>query len=67
MSQTLNVNVDCEKNDGFYSYLLMDPNWDTLQRGGAWSPAELTTLEYMRADFCQLNNITDMILRFVVL
>lgn len=55
--------MDGDKNDCGYSFLSMDPNWDTLQRGGPWSPADLTTLEFMRSDFKVTTEITDMILR----
>lgn len=57
--------MDGDKNDCGYSFLSMDPNWDTLQRGGPWTPADLTTLEFMRSDFKVIAGITDMILRFV--
>lgn len=65
LSQTLNVNVDGDKNDGGYSFLSMDPHWDTLQRGGPWAPVDMTTLEYMRYDFRAGAGKTDLILRLV--
>lgn len=63
LSQTLNVNVDGDKNDGGYSFLSMDPHWDTLQRSGPWSSVDLTTLECMRHDFRAGSGKTDLILR----
>lgn len=41
----------------------MDPNWDTLQRGGPWSAPDLTTLENVRNDFKTTKGLTDIILR----
>lgn len=63
LNQTLNVNVDGEKSEGGYSFISLDPNWDTLQRGGPWSTADLTSIEYMRNNFNQLYDISDLILR----
>lgn len=66
LSQTLNVNVDGDKHDGGYSFLSLDPNWDTLDKGGPWSPVQMTTLESMRNDLATNKNIiTDLILRYV--
>lgn len=67
LSQTLNVNVDGDKNDGGYSFLSMDPHWDTLQRGGPWAPVDLTTLECMRHDFRTGSGKTDLILRYLII
>lgn len=63
LNQTLNVNVDGEKSEGGYSFISLDPNWDTLQRGGPWSTIDLTSIEYMRNNFNQISDITDLILR----
>lgn len=49
-----------------YSYLCMDSEWDTVQRGGPWGAMELGSLTHMHRDFCD-NNLTEIILRQVFL
>lgn len=64
LNQTLNVNVDGEKSEGGYSFISLDPHWDTLQRGGPWSAADLLSIEYMRNNFNEMAHVTDLILRY---
>ncbi|XP_037917934.1 uncharacterized protein LOC119655874 isoform X3 [Hermetia illucens] len=63
LNQTLNVNVDGDKSEGGYSYICVDPKWDTIQRGGPWSPNDLISLEYLHRDLHQKNPITDLLIR----
>ncbi|KAG4074157.1 hypothetical protein HA402_014362 [Bradysia odoriphaga] len=63
LNQILNVSVDGDKSEGNYSFLSVDPNWDTLQRCGPWSNKDLEHVEQIRHDFVRTNNTTDMILR----
>lgn len=63
LNQTLNVNVDGDKSEGGYSYICVDPKWDTMQRGGPWSPNDLISLEYLHRDLHQKNPITDLLIR----
>lgn len=63
LNQTLNVNVDGDKRDVGYSFLLTDPNWDTLQRGGLWSNGEMVSLEYMGHSLKTGIGLSDLIIR----
>lgn len=63
LSQTLNINVECEKRDGSYSFMCIDSKWDALQRSGAWNPVEISTLESMHRDMLNHGEITDLVLR----
>ena len=61
LNQILNVNVGGDKTDGGYSFVTLDPNWDTLERGGPWSNTDLTSVELIREEFAGnagLNNLT---------
>lgn len=46
-----------------YSYLCMDPQWDTVQRGGPWGGIELGALTHLHRDFNNTGNLTEIILR----
>ncbi|XP_055373006.1 uncharacterized protein LOC129606620 isoform X3 [Condylostylus longicornis] len=63
LNQTLNINVDGEKGEGSYSFICIDPKWDTLHRGGPWTPLDLIALEHMHKDLNMKFPITDMIMR----
>ncbi|KAJ6649366.1 Hermansky-Pudlak syndrome 4 protein [Pseudolycoriella hygida] len=63
LNQILNVSVDGEKSDGNYSFLSVDPHWDTLQRCGPWSNKDLEHVEHIRNDFVRMSGTTDLILR----
>ncbi|XP_058979684.1 uncharacterized protein LOC131802923 isoform X2 [Musca domestica] len=63
LSQTLNINVECEKRDGSYSFMCIDSKWDALQRNGPWNPVEISTLESMHSDMINHEEITDLVLR----
>ncbi|XP_073846404.1 Hermansky-Pudlak syndrome 4 protein isoform X2 [Musca autumnalis] len=63
LSQTLNINVECEKRDGSYSFMCIDSKWDALQRSGPWTPVEISTLESMHSDMINHAEITDLVLR----
>ncbi|XP_013106699.2 uncharacterized protein LOC106086530 isoform X2 [Stomoxys calcitrans] len=63
LSQTLNINVECEKRDGSYSFMSMDSKWDALQRNGPWNPVETSTIESMHRDMLQNDEVTDLIIR----
>ncbi|XP_061399895.1 uncharacterized protein LOC133335605 [Musca vetustissima] len=63
LSQTLNINVECEKRDGSYSFMCLDSKWDALQRSGPWTPVEISTLESLHSDMINHEEITDLILR----
>lgn len=39
-----------DKTDGGYSFFCVDPEWDTMQRGGPWSNIDLNSIEYVRSD-----------------
>lgn len=67
LNQMLNVNVDGDnKGDGGYSFISLDQNWDTLQRCGPWSLADLNSIECIRNDFSKISGITDLILRYTI-
>lgn len=63
LNQSLNVNVDGDKRDIGYSFLLTDPHWDTLQRGGLWSNIEMVSLEYMGHSLKTGMGLSDLIIR----
>lgn len=65
LNQILNVNVDGDKSEGNYSFISVDPNWDTLQRCGPWSNKDLEHVEHIRHDFVKMTGTTDMILRLL--
>lgn len=44
----------------------MDPEWDTVQRGGPWGAAELGALTHLHRDFAGARNLMEMILRSVL-
>lgn len=46
-----------------YSYLCMDPHWDTTERGGPWGGTELGALTHLHRDFNNMRNLTEIILR----
>lgn len=46
-----------------YSYLLMDSDWDTVQRRGPWGAAELGALTHLHRDFVEAQNLMEVILR----
>lgn len=58
------MSVDGDKSEGNYSFISVDPNWDTLQRCGPWSNKDLEHVEHIRHDFIEMTGTTDMILRF---
>lgn len=47
-----------------YSYLCVDPQWDTTQRGGPWGVPELGALTHLHRDFSHARNITEITLRY---
>lgn len=49
-----------------YSYLCLDPQWDTIQRGGPWSSTDLGALTHLHRDFINTSNLTEILLRYVV-
>lgn len=52
------------QNEGeTYSYLCMEPEWDTVQRGGPWGAAELGALTHLHRDFVGARDLMEMILR----
>lgn len=50
LNQILNINMNGDKTDGGYSFFCVDPEWDTMQRGGPWSNIDLNSIEYVRSD-----------------
>lgn len=50
LTQTLNINMNGDKTDGGYSFIFVNDEWDTINRGGPWSSADLTSIEYIRSD-----------------
>lgn len=42
--------MNSDKTDGGYSFFSVDPEWDTMQRGGPWSNIDLNSIEYVRSD-----------------
>lgn len=63
LNQILNVNVAGDKTDGGYSFLNIDAEWDTLERGGPWSNNDLNAIEHMRHDFENNSSLYNLILR----
>lgn len=52
------------QNEGeTYSYLLMDVEWDTVQRRGPWGAAELGALTHLHGDFMEARNLMEVIVR----
>lgn len=52
-----------DKTDGGYSFFYIDPDWDTIDRGGPWSNTDLTSIEYMRHEFEKNSQLYNMIIR----
>lgn len=64
LNQILNINVEsADKGDGGYSFINLDSKWDTLQRGGPWTPSDLTSLEQIHKDFSNNSRLTEILLR----
>lgn len=63
LNQILNVNVNGDRIDGGYSYLNIDPHWDTLDRAGPWSNADLMSIESVRHEFDNNSDLHNFILR----
>lgn len=62
--QVLNLNVEStEKSEGGYSFVNLDEKWDTVDRGGPWSPNDLLSLELMHKEFTRNPKFTEMLLR----
>lgn len=64
LTQTLNVNMNSDKTDGGYSFLFLNDEWDTVNRGGPWSSADLTSIEYIRSEMDDSPNIHSFTLRY---
>lgn len=63
LNQILNINITGDKTDGGYSFFCIDPEWDTLHRGGPWSNTDLTSMEYVRCDLHKNPKIHSIIVR----
>lgn len=58
-------NVQSENSDP-YSYLCMNPLWDTIRKGGPWNSFELGALTHLHRDFMNVKNLTEILLRYVM-
>ncbi|RZC43137.1 uncharacterized protein BDFB_002659 [Asbolus verrucosus] len=51
------------QNDSeLYSYLYLDPDWDTIHRGGPWGSAELGALTFFHRDFQETTNLVEILM-----
>lgn len=57
-------NVQNESTDP-YSYLCMNPLWDTIKKGGPWNSFELGALTLLHRDFINIKNLTEILLRYM--
>ncbi|KRT79389.1 hypothetical protein AMK59_8501, partial [Oryctes borbonicus] len=55
-------NVQTESSDP-YSYLCMNPLWDTIKKGGPWNAFELGALTHLHRDFINIKSLTEILLR----
>lgn len=46
-----------------YSYLCLEPEWGTTQRGGSWTAPQLELLTTLHDNLLNKPNITDFIVR----
>ncbi|KAJ8948764.1 hypothetical protein NQ318_017933 [Aromia moschata] len=46
-----------------YSYLCLDPDWDTIKRGGPWGTNDLGTLNHLHRDFSDTSNLVEILIR----
>lgn len=63
LNQILNINMNGDKTDGGYSFFCVDPEWDTMQRGGPWSNIDLNSIEYVRSDLQSNPKMHNMTIR----
>ncbi|KDR12556.1 Hermansky-Pudlak syndrome 4 protein [Zootermopsis nevadensis] len=46
-----------------YSFLILDPSWDMIQRGGIWASTDLEVVACLHNDFIQSPNLSEVIVR----
>ncbi|OWR43938.1 hypothetical protein KGM_200862 [Danaus plexippus plexippus] len=46
-----------------YSYLLLDPDWGTVKKGGPWAALDIATMGYIHNEFEEQPDLTEFILR----
>lgn len=68
LEQSLNHSLDHVPAPGTsgadsYSFLCIDPAWDTVHKGGVWSGPELELVGSLHRDFQEQSNITEICVR----
>ncbi|XP_052741595.1 uncharacterized protein LOC112057897 isoform X2 [Bicyclus anynana] len=46
-----------------YSYLVLDPDWGTVKKGGPWAALDIATMGYIHNEFEEQPDLTEFILR----
>ncbi|CAH0715280.1 unnamed protein product, partial [Brenthis ino] len=46
-----------------YSYLVLDPDWGTVKKGGPWAALDIATMGYIHNEFEEQPDLTELILR----
>lgn len=68
LEQSLNHSLDHIPATGnsaadSYSFLCIDPAWDTVHKGGVWSGPELELVGSLHRDFQDQPNLTEICVR----
>lgn len=50
-----------------YSYLVLDPDWGTVKKGGPWAALDIATMGFIHNEFEEQSDLTEFILRQVFL
>jgi hypothetical protein len=46
-----------------YSFLILDPSWDMIQRGGTWASTDLEVVARLHSDFIQSPSLSEVVVR----
>lgn len=64
LSQILNININSVRaDDGQYSYVYVDNEWDTLHRNGPWTNSDFSSMEQIRNDLQANPKLRSIIVR----
>ncbi|VVC90858.1 unnamed protein product [Leptidea sinapis] len=48
-----------------YSYLMLDPDWGTVRKGGPWAAMDIATMGLLHNEFQEDRDLTEFMLRYV--
>lgn len=59
------LTTDSEVTD--YSYLVLDPDWGTVKKGGPWAALDIASMGFIHNEFEEHPDLTEFILRYALL